>query len=407
MFLEISTTSDWTEVNFENTTFYYLNDTLLSNYQKSSVELGIFSIKKRAYDSSFVQERFEVYFPSKLPPTIKFSIRKGAIGETEVVFRSQFETLALFKTIKPENKFILNRSLLQKIPIKYYQIPSQVIKIKPMVLTFYYPWYERSWLQGDSQLVPHKPIIGFYNSNDEKVLQKHVAIAKNSKIDGFIISWWGINSLTDSNLKKIIPICESVGFKFILYLETVKSIRDLRNDLDYIETTYARSPSFITLGDRPVLFVYSRLIDELSLDSLETIKSKFALINYGYSLTHLKNFAGFHEYLPPGNDMTTIKQNYIIASQIAQRKNKLIAVPVMPGYDDRRIRKPGNFTGRDGGKYYKGIWKAALACDPDWVLITSFNEWFEGTEIEPSEEYGDVYLKLTAYYAKLFKGKSE
>lgn len=401
--LEISTTSDWTKINFENTSFYYLNDTLLSNKQNNPVELGIFSIRKKSYDSSFVQERFEGFFPNKLPQIIKFSIRKGAIGETKAVFRTQFETLALFTAIKPENKFILNRNVLQKIPIQYYQLSSKNIKIEPLVLAFYFPWYEKNWLQGDSQLVPHKPIIGFYNSSDEKVLQKHISIAKNSKIDGFITSWWGKNSITDSNLKKIILICENLGFKFTLYLETAKSIKDLKNDLDYIETTYAQSPSFVTLEDRPVLFIYSRILDELSLDSLKTIKSKFALINYGYSLSNLKNFAGFHEYLPPGNDLTMIKQNYLIASQIAQRKNKLIAVTVMPGYDDRRIRNPGNFTSRDGGTYYKGTWKAALACNPDWVLITSFNEWFEGTEIEPSKEYGNLYLDLTSHYAQQFR----
>jgi len=36
----------------------------------------------------------------------------------------------------------------------------------------------------------------------------------------------------------------------------------------------------------------------------------------------------------------------------------------------------------------------AIKADPDWVLITSWNEWHEGSEIEPSWEDGDAYLKL-------------
>ena len=29
------------------------------------------------------------------------------------------------------------------------------------------------------------------------------------------------------------------------------------------------------------------------------------------------------------------------------------------------------------------------------LLVTSFNEWHEGTELEPSTEYGEMYLNLT------------
>ncbi len=40
---------------------------------------------------------------------------------------------------------------------------------------------------------------------------------------------------------------------------------------------------------------------------------------------------------------------------------------------------------------------------PDWVLITTFNEWHEGSEIEPSVEYGSLFITLTNEYATQFK----
>jgi len=46
----------------------------------------------------------------------------------------------------------------------------------------------------------------------------------------------------------------------------------------------------------------------------------------------------------------------------------------------------------------------AIKAKPDWVVIVSWNEWLEGTEIEPSVEDGDKYLKLTAEYAGRFLG---
>ena len=44
----------------------------------------------------------------------------------------------------------------------------------------------------------------------------------------------------------------------------------------------------------------------------------------------------------------------------------------------------------------------SLATRPDWVLITSWNEWHEGSEIEPSVENGDRELKTTRQFAPKF-----
>lgn len=43
-------------------------------------------------------------------------------------------------------------------------------------------------------------------------------------------------------------------------------------------------------------------------------------------------------------------------------------------------------------------WKVAaefVGPEQPLLLVTSFNEWHEGTEIEPSTEFGDAYLRLT------------
>jgi hypothetical protein len=41
-------------------------------------------------------------------------------------------------------------------------------------------------------------------------------------------------------------------------------------------------------------------------------------------------------------------------------------------------------SSRRNGQTYDNLWAAALAAIPDIVTITSFNEWGEGTEIEPA-----------------------
>jgi len=91
--------------------------------------------------------------------------------------------------------------------------------------------------------------------------------------------------------------------------------------------------------------------------------------------------------------------------QTARQAGRIGTLTVIPGYDDTKIRKPGLAVGRFSGEVYNVQWEAAISAAPDWVLITSWNEWHEGSEIEPSIEGGDRYLKLTAEHAARFKAQ--
>jgi hypothetical protein len=74
------------------------------------------------------------------------------------------------------------------------------------------------------------------------------------------------------------------------------------------------------------------------------------------------------------------------------------------------------------------MWRAAIAANPDQVTITSFNEWHEGTQIEPAApagwhgryHYGGydgayglygtaatvAYLERTSYWSRVFRSTS-
>ena len=106
---------------------------------------------------------------------------------------------------------------------------------------------------------------------------------------------------------------------------------------------------------------------------------------------------GVHTYLPDifSLSMSEISEIYTEASNIAHSKNKTFVATVAPGYDDTNVRSPGNIVDRQNGSFYNSFWSAAKSSFPDEYIITSFNEWHEGTEIEPSLEYQDLYINLT------------
>jgi glycoprotein endo-alpha-1,2-mannosidase len=85
------------------------------------------------------------------------------------------------------------------------------------------------------------------------------------------------------------------------------------------------------------------------------------------------------------------------------------APSIAPGYiDDRAV--PGNTTptvNRDNGATYDRQWNNALnpatGGAPTWVSVTSFNEWHEGSILEPAQSNppaGHGYLTFDGAYGK-------
>jgi len=99
-------------------------------------------------------------------------------------------------------------------------------------------------------------------------------------------------------------------------------------------------------------------------------------------------------------------RNIVNQYNAAHGTTRLWTAGVIPGWDESKVQPRRNpikvFPRRDGAMYEED-WRAAIASNPEWVTITSFNEWFEDTQIEPSTSYGNLYLDLTRKYSNLWK----
>jgi len=75
-----------------------------------------------------------------------------------------------------------------------------------------------------------------------------------------------------------------------------------------------------------------------------------------------------------------------------------------PGYDHSAV--PGRtplVRERAGGKFYEESWLKFLRRPSNFVMIETWNEFHEGTDIAESKEYGRQYIELTRKYADRFK----
>jgi glycoprotein endo-alpha-1,2-mannosidase len=312
--------------------------------------------------------------------------------------------------------------------------------VQRRVMAFYYPWYgvpdgpggagrTEHWgridaANNDIEASTHYPELGAYDSHDPKVIESHCKWAKEAGIDTFIVSWWGHNHYTDRAMDKILDGCGRYGLNACIYYETVprpQTPQSAAEDIIKVLNEYGGHPAHLKVNGRPVVFVYGRALQELGLtDWLKAIK----MINAGYekgvtaigdqfSFGSARVFDGVHTYntaghlrgMKPAEARKWAAETYKSWVQLADRAGKISAITVIPGYDDTKIRKPGLAVERYDGQLYRVQWDEAVRADPHWVLVTSFNEWHEGSEIEPSLEFKRRYIDITAEYTKRFKAK--
>ena len=79
--------------------------------------------------------------------------------------------------------------------------------------------------------------------------------------------------------------------------------------------------------------------------------------------------------------------NWGTVSDFAAEKNLIFIPSFGPGYDDLQVHPWNRLTARDrrdGAYYQEGFRRARESSRGGLVSITSFNEWGEGTQIEPA-----------------------
>jgi hypothetical protein len=295
------------------------------------------------------------------------------------------------------------------------------------VLAFYYGWYGNPQMSGSrihwKQGISHTPVLGEYDSHDPKVVEEHCREAKAAGITGFIASWWQRGDIHDKGMPLLLDAAQKNGLKVSAYYEEGKPIKAATveatvEDILFLLGRYGKHPAWLKVNGKPVLFVYVRAVHDLKLPGWRQViagvnrKYPGGAIFIGDELSEkgAQVFDGIHTYNITGKTkgMTVEqvhawgKENYPAVVKMAG--SKISAVTVIPGYDDSHIGRPDPRpnTDRHDGQTYRALWEEAIAAHPNWVLITSWNEWHEGSEIEPSKENGDRELKTTKEYAPLF-----
>jgi Glycosyl hydrolase family 99 len=318
---------------------------------------------------------------------------------------------------------------------RYSNVPHEV-------LAFYYGWFGNpknpAWGKVDD--TNHEiantarfPVKGAYSSHDPAVIEWQIDLARAAGITGFVVSWWGLGDWDkwhDDSLAMLLTCAEQKDFKISIYWERAPGngqgqIDEAINDLSYVLNKYGKSKAFLKVDGKPVIFAYNRVtLFQMPVTSwpavIQGIRERAGDFVFIGDIGDDQQrpgaflFDGLHSYgvnLPDDlrQHLTADKLGALHAFvakydtntvRIARQRNRICCLMVSPGFDARKAYKSGTQTDRLDGQTYRTYWDEALKANPDWVVITSWNEWGEGTEIEPSLELGDKYLQITAEYSK-------
>ncbi len=284
-----------------------------------------------------------------------------------------------------------------------------------LVLAFYYTWFdEATWRQNK---VPDFPAT-LYVSRDRAAMGRQIEQAQSAGIDAFVVSWYGPrveNNQTETNLRLLLDEAAARNFRIAIDFETqgpfFGSNGDVTQALQALLATHANHPAYLRVDGRPVIFFWRQ--QRFGVGTWQNIRDavdpgRQALwIAEGVDISFQQVFDGHHLYsvawsADPGVHLIKWGQRVRAASQTWGRK--IWVATVMPGYNDTRTGRSDAFIRpRDDGAYYAKTWNGALASGADWVVITSWNEWPEGSYIEPSQAYGSRYLDLTREWTARYK----
>ncbi len=309
------------------------------------------------------------------------------------------------------------------------------------ILAHYMPWYvakpfsaEWGWhwtmdqfdpdvltADGQREAAAHdRPIIGLYDSGDCDVLECQVLQMKLAGIDGVIIDWYGTEDFNDYlrihlNTGRLIPFLKKAGLEFAICYEDQsvghmvgggklaadRAVAHAKEEFLRMEVNWFTDSAYCRVDGRPLLFVFGP--QYFKPEQWSEAISAFRVSPRIHALPHL---AGKYECdgpfgWPPVDGGKTVspdewKQSLQQLYSRSGEGEEVVAV-AFPGFHDIYEQAGlhdsyGRIESRWGATFRESF-AMAMESDSEIIQIATWNDYGEGTTIEPGVETEYRYLE--------------
>jgi len=310
--------------------------------------------------------------------------------------------------------------------------PSQRPVQQPLVLAHYMPWFQKyghHWTEGSAKFDPaqilpngraniathYYPLTGNYDSADPDVLEYQLAVMKIAGIDGVIFDWYGITQGIDYKAvhDATVAMVEQIrkrGFKYTICYEdqSIKhliefgiipktdSISTAKETFEWMEKNWFVDNGYVKVGDRPLVLCFGpQFFNQKS--EWDQIWSGLRARPFFIDLDGRTNFAdGAKNWSPmhmsSGGRLSIASLVKYLNDFYQKQQNKPFVVgTAMPAFHDiyaQAGKTSYGYLDYANGETFKLTYTAAERARANVIQIQTWNDYGEGTVIEPTIERG-------------------
>ncbi|MGO4817101.1 glycoside hydrolase family 71/99-like protein [Flavobacterium sp. W22_SRS_FP1] len=310
-----------------------------------------------------------------------------------------------------------------------------VIKNNPTkVLMHYMPWFETNdsnngewglhWTmaKADPNLINsttgkrqiasfYYPIIGPYHSGDSAVIEYHLLLMKYSGVDAVVIDWYGTHNIYDykinfDNSDQLIKRTKEVGIDFGIVYEpyitsNVENVTGQKktlaaiDDLKFLKNNYFNETNYLKINNQTVFLAFG---NNFTGNEWNSIFSSSAISPKMYFLQYLTNSDTLLDIKPSPGEYFWVNSSDSFGQSnwdINYTGSKISGA--YPGFKDYYIE--GGWTNNHLN------WEIDLSVstlrnrldltkklNTNVVQVQTFNDFGEGTMMEPTVEFGFSFL---------------
>ena len=309
------------------------------------------------------------------------------------------------------------------------------------ILVYYMPWYaakpyssEWGWHWTMNHFNPENvtaagqrevaswyyPLIGPYDSADPVVLEYHVLLMKLAGVDGLIVDWYGADDYLDyaannERTAAIFEFAKKAGLKFGLcyedqtiqqeikggYISATGAIAHAQQTMRYVQTNYFSDPSYLRWKDKPVLLNFGPQYFKTN-SQWQEIFSVLPVVPYFFTEDNrLPIGAGAFNWPPmwlsqapeTGGVLSSVAlEGYMNNFEQAGKGWPAYISSAFPRFHDvyqkAGIRDYWGYLGDKNGEVLRDTLTRGLTNSSAMVQVVTWNDYGEGTVVEPTVEYG-------------------